>query len=77
MRLALSGKYSDGKQTQINDGIEWSSSAPQVAMVSADGEVKGLKAGSSDITAKIGEVLSAGWTVSVKAAETEAHRLRR
>jgi hypothetical protein len=72
MRLALSGKYSDGTQTQIKDGIEWSSSAPQVAVVSADGEVKGIKAGSSDIKAKIGGVASAGWTVSVKAAETEA-----
>jgi hypothetical protein len=72
MRLAVSGKYSDGTQTQIKDGIEWSSSAPQVAVVSADGEVKGLKAGSSDIKAKIGGVASAGWTVSVKAAETEA-----
>ena len=72
MRLALSGKYSDGTQTQIKDGIEWSSSAPQVAVVSADGEVKGIKPGSSDIKAKIGGVASAGWTVSVKAAETEA-----
>lgn len=72
MRLALSGKYSDGTQTQIKDGIEWSSSAPQVAVVSADGEVKGIKAGSSDIKAKIGGVASAGWTVSVKAAKTEA-----
>ena len=72
MRLALSGKYSDGTQTQIKDGIEWSSSAPQVAVVSADGEVKGIKPGNSDIKAKIGSVASAGWTISVKAAETEA-----
>jgi hypothetical protein len=71
VRLALRGKYSDGTQTEVKEGIEWSSSAPEVAAVGEDGEVKGLKAGSSDIKAKIGGIVSAGWTVSVKPREPE------
>ena len=71
VRLALTGKYSDGTQTDMKQGVEWSSSAPEVAAVSKDGEAKGLKAGSSDIKAKIGDVVSGEWTVSVKPREPE------
>jgi hypothetical protein len=67
LRLALRGKYSDGTQAEPKNAIEWSSSAPQVAAVGKDGEVKALKAGSADIKAKVGGVVSEGWTVRVKA----------
>jgi hypothetical protein len=67
LRLALRGKYSDGTQTAPKDAIEWSSSAPQVAAVGKDGEVKALKAGSADIKAKASGVISESWTVRVKA----------
>ena len=67
LRLALLGKYSDGTQAELKDAIEWSSSAPQVAAVGKDGEVKALKAGNADIKAKVGSVVSEGWTVRIKA----------
>jgi len=69
MKLELSATYSDGKQNQVRDGIAWSSSAPEVATVSDTGDVMGLKAGTTDIKAKIGDVVSSAWTVNVKAVE--------
>lgn len=69
MKLELSATYSDGKQNQLKDGIAWSSSTPEVASVSETGDVMGLKAGTTDIKAKIGDVVSSAWTVNVKAVE--------
>ena len=67
VRLGVRGKYSDGTQADLAQDIEWSSSAPQIVTVGKDGEVKALKAGSADVKAKVGGVVSEGWTVRVKA----------
>lgn len=49
------------------DGISWSSSAPEIATVTKDGQVTALKAGSATITAKAGNV-SGSCKVTVTAA---------
>ena len=69
IRMALTGTYSDGKQTLVKDGVTWSSSAPEVASVSENGEVVGLKAGTAQISAKTGELTSAVWTINVRSPE--------
>jgi hypothetical protein len=63
--------FADGTQSAVKDGIEWTSSDPRVATVSEHGEVKGLQAGATSISAKIGDVVSSGWTLGVKTVEPE------
>jgi len=69
LKLRLLANYSDGKQDDVKDKIEWTSSNSNVATVNERGEVKGLRVGSANITAKSGDVVSSAWTLSVKAAE--------
>ena len=44
-------------------------SSNSTAIVNQEGEVEGLRAGSADITAKSGAVVSSAWSLTVKAAE--------
>jgi TIR domain/Bacterial Ig-like domain (group 2) len=69
LKLKLLANYSDGKQDDVKDKIEWTSSNPNVATVNERGEVKGLRVGSVNITAKSGDIVSSAWTLSVRAAE--------
>jgi hypothetical protein len=69
LKLKLLANYSDGKQDDVKDKIEWTSSNSNVATVNERGEVKGLRVGSTNITAKSGDLVSPAWTLSVKAAE--------
>jgi hypothetical protein len=69
LKLRLLANYSDGKQDDVKDKIEWTSSNSNVATVNERGEVKGLRVGSVNITAKSGDVVSSAWTLSVKAPE--------
>jgi len=69
LELKLLANYSDGKQDDVKDKIEWTSSNSNVATVNERGEVKGLRVGSTNITAKSGDIVSPGWALSVKAAE--------
>jgi len=69
-KLELSAIDSEGNQAQVKDPITWSSSAPQVAGVSQDGEVMALAPGTTEIKAKISGVVSAPWTINVKPVET-------
>jgi hypothetical protein len=69
LKLKLLANYSDGKQDDVRDKIEWTSSNSNVATVNERGEVKGLRVGSTNITAKSGDIVSPAWTLSVKAAE--------
>ncbi|HYT56170.1 MAG TPA: TIR domain-containing protein [Verrucomicrobiae bacterium] len=71
VKLRVMANFADGTQNDVNDGIEWTSSDPRVATVSEQGEVKGLQAGATSISAKIGDVVSSGWTLGVKAVEPE------
>jgi TIR domain/Bacterial Ig-like domain (group 2) len=68
-KLAVTASYSDGKQNDVKEGVEWSSSVPGVATISEAGEVRALKAGTTDIIAKVGDVASSRWNLSVKAVE--------
>jgi TIR domain/Bacterial Ig-like domain (group 2) len=69
LELKLLANYSDGKQDDVKDKIEWTSSNSNVATVNERGEVKGLRVGSTNITAKSGDIVSPAWALSVKAAE--------
>lgn len=71
-KLELSAIDSDGKQAQIKDAISWSSSAPQVAGVSPEGEVMALTPGTAEIKANVGGVVSPAWTINVKRVEAPA-----
>jgi TIR domain/Bacterial Ig-like domain (group 2) len=71
LKLRLLANYSDGKQDDVKDKIEWTSSNSNVATVNERGEVKGLRIGSTNITAKSGDIVSPAWALSVKAAEPE------
>ena len=69
LKLKLMANYSDGTQSDVKEGVEWTSSNSNVATVNEQGEVKGLRVGSVNITAKSGDIVSAAWTLSVKGAE--------
>jgi TIR domain/Bacterial Ig-like domain (group 2) len=69
LKLRVLANYSDGKQDDVKDKIEWTSSNSNVATVDERGEVKGLRVGSTNITAKSGDLVSPAWTLSVKAVE--------
>ena len=69
LALALRGEYSDGSQKEIKRGAEWVSSDARVAMVDAQGEVKGLQAGMVKVFARYGERTSPEWTVAVSAPQ--------
>jgi hypothetical protein len=71
LKLRVMANFSDGTQNDVKADIEWKSSDPRVAIVSEQGEVRGLQAGSTSISAKIGDVVSSGWTLGVKAVEPE------
>ena len=69
LKLKLLANYSDGKQDDVQDKIAWTSSNSNVATVNERGEVKGLRVGSTNITAKSGDLVSPAWTLRIKAAE--------
>ncbi|HEX5605398.1 MAG TPA: toll/interleukin-1 receptor domain-containing protein [Candidatus Binatia bacterium] len=68
-KLELRAIDSEGKQAQIKDAISWSSSAPQVAGVSPEGEVMALTPGTAEIKANVGGVVSPPWAINVKRVE--------
>jgi hypothetical protein len=65
LKLTATGKYSDGSEHDVRDGIQWSSSNRRVATVDELGEVKALRAGTTKIRAKVGDVESSDWTLGV------------
>ena len=69
LKLRLMANYSDGRQNDSEASVQWVSSNSSVAIVNQEGEVKGLRAGSADIIAKSGAVVSSAWTLIVKADE--------
>ena len=50
------GHYSDGSSQSLTDQVYWSSSAPSVADISADGHLQALTAGITTIMARHGDV---------------------
>ena len=72
LKLALKGQYSDGSESDLHGGIEWSSSDTRVATVDEQGEVTALQAGTTNIIAKIGGVESSEWTLGVESVKPPA-----
>jgi len=66
LKLNLKGQYSDGSQREVTDAVQWLSSDMRVATVDAHGEVKALQPGTTNISAKVGQVESAQWTLGVE-----------
>jgi len=54
--LSATGTFSDGTTQTITNSVNWTSSAAQVASVSAAGQVTGQSAGTATITAQSGSV---------------------
>jgi hypothetical protein len=69
LKLTATGKYSDGSETEVIDGIRWSSSNTRVATVDEHGEVKALRAGTTKIVAKLGDLESSEWPLAVASAK--------
>jgi hypothetical protein len=64
--LQVKGRYSDGKEDEFSQGIQWQSSDRTVGTVNPQGTVTGLKEGSVDITARRGDVVSPPLTLFIK-----------
>jgi hypothetical protein len=69
LRLKATGKYADGSETEILDGIRWSSSNTRIATVDERGEVKALTAGTTKIMAKVGDIESSEWILDIASAK--------
>ncbi len=69
LKLSVRGRYSDGSQSDIRDGVEWVSTDMRVATVDERGEVKALQTGTTHIIAKIGDVESSQWNLGVESAK--------
>ncbi|MGE5216884.1 MAG: TIR domain-containing protein [Chloroflexota bacterium] len=73
LRLTATGRYADGSEKDVEDGIEWSSSDRRVATIDENGEARALQSGTTNIVAKVGAVASAEWTLGVEAAKPSAN----
>ena len=73
LRLTATGRYTDGSENDVKDGIEWSSSDTRVATIDEDGRVRALQNGTTNIVAKVGAVASSEWTLGVEAAKPSAN----
>ena len=69
LKLSVRGRYSDGSQSDISDGVEWVSTDTRVATVDEHGEVKALQTGTTNIIAKIGDVGSSEWKLAVESVK--------
>lgn len=63
--LKVQGSYSDGSQNDIADSVKWKSSDSRVAAVDGQGKLKALHPGTTEVSARHGELVSAPWTVAV------------
>jgi hypothetical protein len=66
LKLDLVGNYSDGTKVELSSGADWASSDPRVAVIAGPGQVKALQSGTANITAKVGELVSSAWPITVK-----------
>lgn len=66
LKLSAMGRYADGSQDDVSDRVDWVSTNTRVATVDEHGEVKALRAGTTNIIAKIGDLASSEWTLGVE-----------
>jgi hypothetical protein len=69
LKATAIANYSDGAEKKITDGLLWASSNTSVATIDDGGEIRALRPGTTNITAKVGDVVSSAWALRVKAVE--------
>lgn len=67
--LKLQGTYSDGTNDDIADSIQWTSSDSRVAAVDGQGKLTALQPGTAEVSARVGDLASAPWTVAVTSVQ--------
>jgi hypothetical protein len=68
LTLRVTGSYSDGSKKNLSNGVIWASSDAAVAAIKPGGELEALRAGRTEVVARVGEVASAPLWVAVKEA---------
>lgn len=63
--LNASGKYSDGSKKQITSSVSWSSDDLSTVTIDSNGNIKGIKKGTANISANINDIVSAKFSVTV------------
>lgn len=58
LALEVQATLDDGSELTFTSGVAWSSTAPQVAGISAQGGVTGLSSGEANIEARVGELVA-------------------
>lgn len=66
LNVTLKGRYSDGTQELINEGVQWLSSEPRVATIDDQGRVTARQAGETKITARYRDIESRSLTLAVR-----------
>jgi hypothetical protein len=56
LKFSATGTYTDGSTKHLNSGVQWSSSNPTVATISAAGVASAVSMGTSNITATVGTI---------------------
>ena len=64
--LTVKGRYSDGREKRIDEGVKWESSDATVALVNSKGKVEGRKEGRAQIVAWYRGVVASPVVVTVK-----------
>jgi hypothetical protein len=70
LKLSLTARYTDGSQSDLSEDIQWLSSDTRVATIDEQGEIKGLRSGTTHIKAKIGDIESPEWILAVENVKT-------
>jgi TIR domain/Bacterial Ig-like domain (group 2) len=65
--FTLKGRYSDGTEKNVHQGVTWASSDPRIATIDTEGRVTGHESGQTTITARYGDLVSPAWTLAVRA----------
>jgi hypothetical protein len=56
LKFSATGTYTDGSTKHLNSGVQWSSSNPTVATISAAGVASAVSMGTSNVTATVGTI---------------------
>lgn len=65
-RLNLSARYSDGRESEVRDGVQWRSSDEAIASIGSGGEIEARKPGKVDVIARVEGVDAAPFAITVK-----------